>query len=78
MTIEEWNNLLDSPYYYSFMPSYDNKTKTFKKIKGELTPIQVATGNKAAYYEGYLDSINDIEVINLELEETLLNKINRN
>ena len=64
MTIEEWNNLLDSPYYYSFMPSYDNKTKTFKKIKGELTPIQVATGNKAAYYEGYLDSINDIEVIN--------------
>lgn len=64
MTIEEWNRILDSPYYYRFMSSYNNKTKTFEKINGELTPIQLATGNKAAYYEGYLDKIGDLEVVN--------------
>ena len=63
MTVQEWNDNLNSEYYYKFLPKTRKDIKTFTHHSGDLTYEEAAVGNKAAYYEGYLDRINDLEVL---------------
>lgn len=63
MTVQEWNDNLNSEYYYKFLPKTRKDIKTFTQHSGYLTYEEAAVGNKAAYYEGYLDRINDLEVL---------------
>jgi hypothetical protein len=64
MTVEEWNKNIHSKYYYKFLPETRDEGKEFyEHSTSDLTFNEAATGNKAAYYEGYLDKIGDLEVI---------------
>ena len=63
MTVQEWNDNLNSEYYYKFLPKTRKDIKTFTRHSGDLTYEEAAVGNKVAYYEGYLDKINDLEVL---------------
>ena len=63
MTVEEWNTYIDSHYYYKFLPEHNNGAKEF--ILTNTFDYEMASmGNMAAYYDGYLDRIGDVEVIN--------------
>ena len=62
MTVAEWNRYINSKYYYQFLPKYNGDGKKFMAAPMEGYEME-AVGNMAAYYEGYLDKINDIDVI---------------
>lgn len=64
MTIDDWNKTINSRYYYKFIPTASGKTKIFEQISDNFSIEDQATGNKAAYYEGYLTDIGGVEVIN--------------
>ena len=72
MTVEQWNNALrQNGNFYSFEPfeqmREQNGVLVRRKIKdyvfGEQDANTELTGNYTAYYEGYLDSIGNIEVL---------------
>ena len=63
MTVADWNKYIKSSCYYQFLPIDNKGKKTFVTDKEELTPDELAVGNKAGYYEGYLDKIKDLEVL---------------
>lgn len=62
MTVQEWNDNIGSNYYYQFYPANKNDGKHFDPHSGKLTYEEAALGNKAAYYEGYLDKIGNLDV----------------
>ena len=62
MTVKEWNEHINSKYYYQFLPTKRNDGKKFYAAQMSGYEME-AVGNMAAYYEGYLDKINDIEVL---------------
>lgn len=62
MTVAEWNRYINSKYYYQFLPKYNGDGKKFMAAPMKGYEME-AVGNMAAYYEGYLDKINDIDVI---------------
>nr|DAD58713.1 MAG TPA: hypothetical protein [Caudoviricetes sp.] len=62
MTVKEWNEHINSKYYYQFLPIKRNDGKKFYAAQMSGYEME-AVGNMAAYYEGYLDKINDIEVL---------------
>ena len=67
MTVSEWNQLLEGPsqYFYEFSP-LQGKEKNFLTAEEamEYTPAhRNIVGNWCAYYDGYLDKINSIEVL---------------
>lgn len=62
MTVKEWNEHINSKYYYQFLPIKRNDGKKFYEAQMSGYEME-AVGNMAAYYEGYLDKINDIEVL---------------
>ena len=64
MTIEDWNESIGSQWFYKFEIDGQNKNKEFYQIEGKPNFQQRAVGNLAAYYEGYLDKIGELEVIN--------------
>lgn len=67
MTVEDWNNNIISSCYYQFLPKDTTRRKEFiinRNIDEPLSPDEASVGNKAGYYNGYLDKINDIEVKN--------------
>lgn len=69
MTVEEWNNNIQSDYFYQFFPKKvsDKNKKRFIKAKNVKKNFpnntQYAYGNWAAFYDGYLNKIGDLEVI---------------
>ena len=63
MTVDDWNNTINSNWFYKFETSPQDKKKNFFQTDSVDFNLK-AVGNFAAYYEGYLDRINDIEVIN--------------
>ena len=62
MTVKEWNEHINSKYYYQFLPTKRNDGKKFYATQMSGYEME-AVGNMAAYYEGYLDKINDIEIL---------------
>lgn len=66
MTVEEWNSNINSAYYYKLLPESRTDGKEFKKVSDMPDGFDykaAAVGNLAAYYDGYLDKIGDLEVI---------------
>lgn len=66
MTVEEWNKHIGSQYYSKFLPESRKDSKEFKLVSdlpNGFDYAAAAVGNLAAYYEGYLDKIGDLEVI---------------
>lgn len=61
MTVEQWNKNVKSKYYYKFLP--EKKEKSFTAISRDLNFEELACGNKAIGYEGYLDKIGETEVM---------------
>lgn len=63
MTVKEWNEQIHSKYFYYFE---DYKKNGFKykelKEKSSATPEDYIHGNWAAYYNGYLSQLGDLEV----------------
>ena len=63
MTVQEWNKNVNSNYYYQQYPANKDGGKDFRHHVGSLTYEEAALGNKAAYYEGYLDKIGNEDVV---------------
>lgn len=61
MTVEQWNKNVKSNYYYKFLP--EKSSKTFSKLTKDITFEELACGNKAIGYEGYLNKIGETEVM---------------
>ena len=64
MTVQEWNDNINSKCYYRSQPTGTDNSKAFyDNHEGKLTYEEAAVGNLAAYYEGYLDKIGDLDVV---------------
>lgn len=67
ITLKEWNEQLHTEYFYKFEDYYEivnghrMKLKKLEQISNPADSLY-QYGNKALYYDGYLDSINDIYV----------------
>lgn len=63
ITIDEWNKQIDSEYFYAFEDYKENGYKVKKLIKKvDVSNLDYIYGNWAAYYDGYLDTIGDLDV----------------
>ena len=64
MTIKEWNEQIQSSWFYKFE---NYKEDGFKKkvLVNHWTNNDYIYGNKATYYEGYLDEIKDLQALNI-------------
>lgn len=65
MTVEEWNQQNQSSLFYKFE---DYKENGFKKkvLTSSWSAKDYIYGNKAAYYEGYLDEIKGSDALTIE------------
>lgn len=65
MTVEQWNeSLKHNKWFYEFEPFNQFQNGVKRTIKSFKEEGSTATGNYCAYYEGYLNSIGNQEVVN--------------